>query len=128
MQGVCHSNDVGEQLHYHVLDDCAECAALVPAATIIQCSMAPAPAGLVDSAPTCCHACNRQDLRCSCKVQERETLVNKMRVSLTQRGDEIRGTVELCTDGVFVLEGLAMVVEQFARQHNVPPAEVVQDL
>lgn len=51
-----------------------------------------------------------------------------MRVSLTQRGDEIRGTVELCSDGVFVLEGLAMVVEQFARQHNVTPAEVVQDL
>ena len=54
--------------------------------------------------------------------------MNKMRVSLVQRGDEIRGTVELCKDGVFVLEGLAMVVEQFARQHNVPPAEVVQDL
>ena len=54
--------------------------------------------------------------------------MNKMRVSLTQRGDEIRGTIELCKEGVFVLEGLAMVVEQFARQHNVPPAEVVQDL
>ena len=54
--------------------------------------------------------------------------MNKMRVSLVQRGDEIRGTVELCRDGVFVLEGLAMVVEQFARQHNVPPVEVVQDL
>ena len=51
-----------------------------------------------------------------------------MRVSLVQRGDEIRGTVELCTDGVFVLEGLAMVVEQFACQHNVLPAEVVRDL
>lgn len=54
--------------------------------------------------------------------------MNKMRVSLTQRDDEIRGTIELCKDGVFVLEGLAMVVEQFARQHNVPPEEVVQDL
>lgn len=54
--------------------------------------------------------------------------MNKMRVSLVQRGDEIRGTVELCTDGVFVLEGLAMVVEQFARQHNVSPEEVVRDL
>ena len=54
--------------------------------------------------------------------------MNKMRVSLVQRGDEIRGTVELCKDGIFVLEGLAMVVEQFARQHNVPPVEVVQDL
>ena len=45
--------------------------------------------------------------------------MNKMRVSLTQRGDEIRGTIELCADGVFVLEGLALVIEQFARQHNV---------
>lgn len=54
--------------------------------------------------------------------------MNKMRVSLVQRGDEIRGTVELCTDGVFVLEGLAMVVEQFSIQHNVPAAEVVHDL
>ena len=51
-----------------------------------------------------------------------------MRVSLVQRGDEIRGTIELCKDGVFVLEGLAMVVEQFARQHNVSPEEVVRDL
>lgn len=54
--------------------------------------------------------------------------MNKMRVSLVQRGDEIRGTIELCKDGVFVLEGLAMVVEQFARQHNVPPEEVARDL
>ena len=51
-----------------------------------------------------------------------------MRVSLVQRGDEIRGTVELCKDGVFVLEGLAMVVEQFARQHNVPLEEAARDL
>ena len=54
--------------------------------------------------------------------------MNKMRVSLVQRGDEIRGTVELCTDGVFVLEGLAMVVEQFAIQHNVSSEEVARDL
>ena len=54
--------------------------------------------------------------------------MNKMRVSLVQRGDEIRGTIELCKDGVFVLEGFAMVVEQFARQHNVPPEEVARDL
>ena len=54
--------------------------------------------------------------------------MNKMRVSLVQRDNEIRGTIELCKDGVFVLEGLAMVVEQFARQHNVPPEEVARDL
>lgn len=54
--------------------------------------------------------------------------MNKMRVSLTQRGDEIRGTIELCSDGVFVLEGLAMVVGEFARQHNVSPQEAARDL
>ena len=54
--------------------------------------------------------------------------MNKMRVSLVQRDNEIRGTIELCKDGVFVLEGLAMVVEQFARQHNVHPEEVARDL
>lgn len=52
----------------------------------------------------------------------------KMRVSLSQRGDEIGGTVELPRDGVFVLEGLALVVETFARQHGVTPDEVVRDL
>lgn len=54
--------------------------------------------------------------------------MNKMRVFLTQRGDEIRGTIELCSDGVFVLEGIVMVVEEFARQHNVSPQEATRDL
>lgn len=55
--------------------------------------------------------------------------MSKMRVSLTQRGDEIRGTIELPgRDGVFVLEGLALVVQEFAKRYNVPPAEVVEDL
>lgn len=52
----------------------------------------------------------------------------KMRVSLSQRGDEIAGTVELPRDGVFVLEGLTLVIETFAKQHGVEPAEAVRDL
>jgi hypothetical protein len=51
-----------------------------------------------------------------------------MRISLTQRGDEIRGTVELPADGMFVLEGLALVIETFARKVGVPAEEVVRDL
>lgn len=52
----------------------------------------------------------------------------KMRVSLSQRGDEIRGTVELPADPAFVLDGLALVVERVAAQYKVTEAEVVQDL
>lgn len=51
-----------------------------------------------------------------------------MRVSLSQRGDEIRGTVELPGDPAFVLEGLALVIERFAQQSGVAPGAVVQDL
>lgn len=51
-----------------------------------------------------------------------------MRVSLSLRGDEIRGTVELPGDPAFVLEGLALVIERFAQQSGVAPAAIVQDL
>lgn len=45
--------------------------------------------------------------------------MSKMRVSLSQRGDEIRGTVELPGDPAFVLEGLSLVIERFAQQSGV---------
>lgn len=51
-----------------------------------------------------------------------------MRISLSQRGDEICGTVELPGDPAFVLEAFAVVVERFAKQSSVAPATVVQDL
>lgn len=54
--------------------------------------------------------------------------MNRMRVSLSQRGDEIRGTVELPGDPAFVLEGLALVVERFAQQSGVTAGGVVRDL
>jgi hypothetical protein len=54
--------------------------------------------------------------------------MNRMRISLSQRGEEIRGTVELPGDGTFVLEGLALVIETLARKVGVPVDEVVRDL
>lgn len=52
----------------------------------------------------------------------------KLRVSLTQRRDEIAGTVELPSDPAFVLEALQMVIERFSKQCGVPPDAVVRDL
>ena len=54
--------------------------------------------------------------------------MSKMRVSLSQRGDEIRGTVELPADPAFVLEGLQLVIERFAQSSGVAPDAVVRDL
>lgn len=54
--------------------------------------------------------------------------MSKMRVSLSQRGDEIRGTVELPADPAFVLEGFAMAIERFATQSGVTAGDVVRDL
>ena len=52
----------------------------------------------------------------------------KLRVSLTQQRDEIKGTIELPGDPAFVLEALALVVEQTAQQFEVSPDQVVRDL
>lgn len=52
----------------------------------------------------------------------------KMRVSLTQQNDDIKGTVELPGDPAFVLECLALTIEQVAKQFDVTPNEVVNDL
>lgn len=54
--------------------------------------------------------------------------MSKLRISLTQKGDEIKGTVELPGDPLFVLEALSLVVEAFGKQHNVSPDAVVRDL
>jgi len=51
-----------------------------------------------------------------------------MRVSLVQKGDEIRGTITSEGGALFMLEALALIVEQIASKAGVPAAEVVQDL
>lgn len=54
--------------------------------------------------------------------------MNQMRVSLVQKGDEIRGTIQSTGDGLFVLECLGQIVEQIAKKTGVEPGEVVRDL
>lgn len=51
-----------------------------------------------------------------------------MRVSLSQRGDEVVGKVEIDADAAFVLEALAATVEAFAKKSGVAPAAIVRDL
>ena len=52
----------------------------------------------------------------------------KLRISLTQPHDEIKGTIELPGDAPFVLDALAMIIERVAVQFEVTPEEVVRDL
>lgn len=52
----------------------------------------------------------------------------KMRASLTQRGDEIKGTIELGCDPAFNLEALYLVVDRVATTHKVPVDQVLKDL
>lgn len=52
----------------------------------------------------------------------------KLRISLSQPRDEIKGTIELPRDGAFVLECLDMVVRQFAQIQGLSPSEVAADL
>ena len=52
----------------------------------------------------------------------------KMRISLTQKGDDIKGKIELPADPAFVLEGLTVAIEAFANQSGVPVKEVLEDV
>ena len=42
----------------------------------------------------------------------------KLRVSLTQQGEDIKGVVELPGDPAFILEALYLIIERFAYQAN----------
>lgn len=52
----------------------------------------------------------------------------KLRVSLTQQGDDIKGTVALPGDPAFVLEAIVLIIERTAQQFEVPADAVVRDL
>lgn len=54
--------------------------------------------------------------------------MTKLSIKLQQRGQDIQGRIELPPDNLFTMECLAMVIDQFAKQASVPPAEVVNDL
>lgn len=52
----------------------------------------------------------------------------KMRITLTQQHDEIKGTIETPGDPAFVLDCLALIIEHAAEKFEVTPDAVVRDL
>lgn len=52
----------------------------------------------------------------------------KLRITLTQLRDEIKGTIETPGDAAFVLDCLALVIEHTAAKFEVTPDVVVRDL
>jgi len=53
---------------------------------------------------------------------------NKMRATFSQRGDEIKGTISVDGDGLFMLECLALLVENLGAKVGQTPDAVVRDL
>lgn len=53
---------------------------------------------------------------------------NAMRISLTERNGEVRGTIESHGDKLFYLEALALIIETFASDVNLPPSDVLDDV
>lgn len=54
--------------------------------------------------------------------------MSKLRATLTQRGDEIKGTVECGADPAFNLEAVLLIIERVAAVHQVDTKTVIQDL
>ena len=52
----------------------------------------------------------------------------KIRITMSQRGDEIRGTVNLEGEVMFALEALAATIEILAKTAGVTPVEMARDL
>ena len=52
----------------------------------------------------------------------------KMRITITQQRDEIKGTIETPGDPAFVLDCLALIVEHMAAKFEVTSDAVVRDL
>lgn len=53
---------------------------------------------------------------------------DRMRATFSQRGQEIAGTISVEGDGLFMLECLALLVENLAAKVGQPPDAVVRDL
>ena len=54
--------------------------------------------------------------------------MNKLRVSLVEKAGVIRGKIETDSDALFVLECLAVIVEQVSRRSGIDSLEVASDL
>lgn len=53
---------------------------------------------------------------------------NRMRATFSQQGEEIKGTISLQGDGLFMLECLGLLVENLAAKVDTTPDDVVRDL
>lgn len=53
--------------------------------------------------------------------------MNKLRISLTEKNGEIKGSIQCDGDGVFRLECLALVIDNFAKSAGVPVEELCRD-
>lgn len=52
----------------------------------------------------------------------------KLRATLTQQGDEIKGTIECGADPAFNLEAVLLIIERVAAVHQVDTRTMIQDL
>ena len=53
--------------------------------------------------------------------------MNKLRISLTEKRGEIKGSIQCDGDGVFRLECLALVIDNFAKAAGVQAEELCRD-
>ena len=52
----------------------------------------------------------------------------KLRVSVSQDGDYIKGHFDFPIDGTFVLETLAMLIDEMTKAYGLPMADVAADV
>lgn len=52
----------------------------------------------------------------------------RMRATFSQRADEIKGTISVDGDGLFMLECMALLVDNLAAKVGQTPDAVVRDL
>lgn len=55
-------------------------------------------------------------------------VMNKMRISLTEKNGEIRGKIECSGEGLFMLEALAEIVDVLAGDYGIHPHTLLNDL
>lgn len=54
--------------------------------------------------------------------------MNRIRISLVERNNEIKGTIATEGDGLFMLEAFVLIIETYANKTGVPANDVVQDI
>ena len=54
--------------------------------------------------------------------------MNKLRISLTESGGDIKGAIQIDGDGAFVIEALAEVIKSYASKTGVAEHEILTDV